>query len=261
MKKRLRSLFLAAGLAALPLLGYAAVPNNIVAGDPSIFSGSAINAIYDYLRGNSSGTYVGTFTGPVTGAVTGALNGSLGATTPSTVAATTFTASGATSTVGGIGANSAPTVWHSGGVGANSATMGTDTTPSVTETYIVEVFVPVNTTLTGVSVLNGSAVAGNMQISLATSAGVPITAAQTASTAASGTAAFQQVPFAAPYAAVGPAKYLILLQNNNTGNRFRSHAVGNFGASKKTGETYGTFTTVTAPTTFTTALGPVADVY
>lgn len=155
----------------------------------------------------------------------------------------------------------APSVFHSGGNGAIAATTGTDTTPVVTETYIVEVFVPVNTTLTGVSVLNGSAVGGNMRISLATSAGVPIAAALTASAAASGTAAYQKVPFAAPYAAAGPAKYFILLQNNNIANRFRSHAVGNFGASKKTGETYGTFTTVTPPTTFTADQGPIADVY
>lgn len=177
--------------------------------------------------------------------------------TGATIQTGALTPAGGTAVSSGTG----PTVWHSGGVGANSTTMGTDTTPSVTETYIAEVYVPINTTLTGVSVLNGSAVAGNMQISLATSAGVPIAAALTASTAASGTAAFQQVPFATPYAAIGPAKYFILLQNNNTSNRFRSHAVGNFGASKKTGETFGTFTTVTAPTTFTTGQGPVADVY
>jgi hypothetical protein len=152
-----------------------------------------------------------------------------------------------------------PTVFHSGGIGANSATMGTDTTPIVTETYIAEVFIPANCTLTGVSVLNGSAVAGDMQIALADSSGAVV--AQTASTAAAGTAAFQKVPFTATYAAKGPAKYYILLQNDNVANRFRSHAVGNFGASKKTGETFGTFTTVTPPTTFTANLGPVADVY
>lgn len=175
----------------------------------------------------------------------------------------TTSQTGVETPVGGVAVSSgtAPKVFHSGGIGAATATQGTDTTPAVTETYIVEIFVPHNTTLTGVSVLNGSAVAGNMQISLANSAGVPIAAAQTASTAASGTAAYQQVPFVTPYAAVGPAKYFILLQNNNTGNRFRSHITGNFGASKKTGEVYGTFTTVTAPTTFTTALGPVCDTY
>lgn len=152
-----------------------------------------------------------------------------------------------------------PTVFHTGSMAPVAATSGTDTTPSATETYIAEVYVPVNATLTGVSVLNGSAVAGNMQIALANSAGAVV--ASTASTAASGTAAYQQVPFSAPYAAKGPAKFFVLLQNDNTSNRFRSHAVGNFGAAKKTGETYGTFTTVTPPTTFTTALAPIADVY
>lgn len=74
-------------------------------------------------------------------------------------------------------------------------------------------------------------------------------------------AAYQRIPFAAPWAAVGPATYFILLQNNNTGNRFRTHAYGDFGASVKTGETYGTFTSVTPPSTFTTAKGPIASLY
>ena len=61
--KGLKRLALALGLFALPLVGYAAVPNNIAPGNPSIFDGSAINTIYDYLRGNSAGTYTGTFSG------------------------------------------------------------------------------------------------------------------------------------------------------------------------------------------------------
>lgn len=172
--------------------------------------------------------------------------------------------SGILTPTGGIaaaGGFAVPTVFHSGNAAPSTTTTGTDTTPVVTETYICEVFVPHNCTLTGVSVLNGSAVAGNMQISLADSAGNPIAAAQTASTAASGTAAYQKVPFVTPYTAKGPAKYFILLQNNNVANRYRSHILGNFGASKKTGETYGVFTVVTPPTTFTTGLGPIADLY
>jgi hypothetical protein len=85
--------------------------------------------------------------------------------------------------------------------------------------------------------------------------------AQTASTAASGTDAYQDVPFTATYSAVGPATYYVLLQNNNTSNRFNSHTFGRFGASKKTGETFGMFTTITPPTTFTTGLGPIATLY
>lgn len=209
---------------------------------------------FDRLPGASTVTAIGF------GAAQNVNVGNLAAAGTATVAGTLGITGVETQSGGVVIAGTAPKVFHSGGVGANSATMGTDTTPVATETYIVEVYVPVNTTLTGVSILNGSAVAGNMRISLADSTGVPIAAALTASTAASGTAAFQKVPFAVAYAAQA-GKYHILLQNNNTGNRFRSHAVGNFGASKKTGETFGTFTTVTAPTTFTADLGPVCDLY
>jgi len=106
-------------------------------------------------------------------------------------------------------------------------------------------------------------VAGNVKISLANATtGVPIAAAQTASTAQSGTAAYQLISFVTPYAAVGPATYLVLVQfDTNTTPRFRSHAIGTCGASKKTAEVYGTFTTVTPPTTFTTAVGPIAGLF
>jgi hypothetical protein len=152
-----------------------------------------------------------------------------------------------------------PTVWHTGGMVPPTTTTGTDTTPVVTEEYVAEVFVPVNTLSTGIAVLNGSAVAGNMQCALYDSNGGIITT--TASTAASGTAAYQQVPWAAQVQLKGPAKYFIGVQNNNTSNRLRTHILGNFGAAKKTSQTYGTFTALTVPTTFTTALGPIADLY
>lgn len=153
----------------------------------------------------------------------------------------------------------APTCFHTGGVGASSTTHGTDTTPSATEEYVAEVFVPVNTAATGVAVLNGSAVAGNMQCALYDANGLLV--ATTASTAASGIAAYQQVPFTAVANLKGPAKYFVGVQNNNIANRLRTHALGNFGASKKTAQTYGTFVTLTVPTTFTTGVGPVADIY
>jgi hypothetical protein len=155
--------------------------------------------------------------------------------------------------------NTLSTCYHTGGVGANSTTMGTDSTPVVTETYIAEILIPENVTLTGISLLNGSAVAGNVFVGLANSAGVNV--AVGTSTAQAGTAAFQQFAFTATYATPGPGKYYVTVQFNNVAARYRSHVVGNFGASKKTGETFGTFTTITAPTTFTTGLGPVADVY
>lgn len=168
--------------------------------------------------------------------------------------------SGTSTVTGGIiGPGTEPTVFHSGMVGANSISMGTEKVAVTTEMYIVEVFIPVNTTLTGVSVLNATAVAGSVAVALANSTGTVVTSSGGAS--ASGTQAFQQFPFSATYAAVGPAKYFILLESNNTGYKFYTHTVGNFGAAKTTGQVYGTFPAITPATTFTTALGPIADTY
>lgn len=158
----------------------------------------------------------------------------------------------------GIGTN--PTVWHSGNVGITAAATGTDATAVNTETYIVEVFIPLNSSLTGISWVGLASSTGNVQFCLADSTGAVIAAACTASTATTTTANYQQVPFVAPYVARGPGKYFILMQNSGS-NHYRAHTVGNFGASKKTGETYGTFTAVTPPTTFTTAIAPIADTY
>lgn len=163
---------------------------------------------------------------------------------------------------GGIGPAipyTAPTAFATGQASPQTTTTGTDTTPVVTETYIAEVFVPVNHVSTGFQVLNGSLVAGNITAILYDSSGAVV--ATSASTAASGTAALQSLAWSATQNLKGPAKYYVGLQCNNTGYRFRSHILGAFGASKKTGETYGTATTITPPTTFTTGLGPIGSLY
>jgi hypothetical protein len=176
---------------------------------------------------------------------------------------TTVAVTGIITPTGGVAASggfaNSPRNIHTGGVSAQVSTDGTDTTPVITETYIAEVFIPANMTINGVALMNGSAVSGNIKLGLANSSGALV--AQTASTAQSGTDAYQRVAFTSGYAAVGPATYYVLLQVDNTTARFNSHTFGNFGASKKTGETYGTFTTVTPPTTFTTAQGPIASLY
>jgi hypothetical protein len=151
-----------------------------------------------------------------------------------------------------------PTVFHSGNIGPATTTTGTDTTPSVTETYVVEVFVPANHQSTGAALLNGTAVAGNVTAILYDSNGAPI--AQSASAAQSGTAAYQKFAWSAVQNLKGPARYFIGVQFDNTGARFRSHILGNFISGKKTGETYGTATAITT-STFTTNLGPFADLY
>lgn len=150
------------------------------------------------------------------------------------------------------------TAFHSGGSAPAAATTGTDTTPVTTETYIVEVFVPHNFKSTGAAILNGSAVAGNVTIHLYDANGQPMIS--TASTAQSGTAAYQKVPWSATIDLPGPARYFIGLQCNNTSARFRSHPLGNFIAGKKTSETYGTATAITT-STFTADLGPISDLY
>jgi hypothetical protein len=155
-----------------------------------------------------------------------------------------------------------PTVFYACGVAPNAVATGTDATAVNTETYIVEIFIPVTTTITGVAWLGLATSTGNVQFSMANASGTVITAAQTASTATAGTADWQAAAFATAWVAYGPAKYYVLMQNSGS-NHYRSIVLGRCGGSKKTGETYGTFTTVTAPGpgTFTTGLVPFISTY
>ena len=137
----------------------------------------------------------------------------------------------------------------------------TDATPVTTETYVSEVFVPANMTITGVAVFNGSNVTGNMTVALANSAGTTLAAAKSASTAGSGADSMQRIPFATPYAAVGPASYYIQVQYDSGTARYNAHPLGNHGVLVQTGQTYGVMTNFTAPTTFVTNVGNVAGLY
>lgn len=157
-----------------------------------------------------------------------------------------------------IGTN--PTVWHTGNTAPDAVGTGTDATAVNTQTVITEVFVPVNGTITGVKWLGLASSTGNVQFCLADSTGVVITAACTASTATAATANYQTAAFTTPYPIKGPGKYFILMQNSGS-NHYRAWPLGNFGASVKTTEVFGTFTNVTPPTTFTADVGLIADLY
>jgi hypothetical protein len=158
-------------------------------------------------------------------------------------------------------AGGGPTVFHGGGVSAAAVIFGTDTGPSVTETYITEVYVPCTAILTGIAILNGSGTAGNVTVGLADNTGTPILAAVSASTAQSGSN-YQLVPFATPYQASGPERYFIQAQfSTSTTAKFRAHVVGTFNAQKQTTQTYGTLTAFTPANTFTTNVGPVCSTY
>lgn len=189
----------------------------------------------------------------------------IGNTTPNTGAFTTLSASSPFTPTGGLAAAGGfsidPKLVMTGNWKPLAITDGTEVTCVVTTTYIAEVFVPANMTVTGISLINATAVAGNVQVSMADSTGAPIAGALTASTAASGTAAYQRVPFAAPWAAKGPATYYVMLQCNNTGYKFRAHTVGDFIAQSVTSGTFGTFASFTPASTFTTAVGPAASFY
>lgn len=149
-------------------------------------------------------------------------------------------------------------------IGETAPQVSTDfnnSTPVITETYVSEVFVPCNMSVTGVAIFNGSDVTGNMTVGLATSAGAPITAAKSASTAGAGIDSIQLIPFAAPYAAVGPAIYYIQVQYSSGTARYNTHVLGKHGVLVQTAQTYGTLTSFTAPTTFVTNVSNVGGLY
>lgn len=215
----------------------------------STIPGSIGDMVYNSLSLNNNLTVAGTSTltgavtapAGVTGNVTGNLTGNI---TGQVVAAT-----------------SSPRLIATGGYPAIISTSGTDSTPVVTETYVTEIYVPVNMTITGVALFNGSNVTGNVTVGLATAAGAPIAAAKSASTAGSGVDAYQLVPFAAPYAATGPARYYIQTQYDSGTARYNTHHVGVFGCTKQTTQVYGTLTSFTAPTTFTADICNMASLY
>lgn len=152
------------------------------------------------------------------------------------------------------------TVFPTGDSPATTTTMGTDTTPATTTTYLARVIIPVNATLTGIALLNGSAVAGNVHLGLF-SAKTGALLAETASTAQAGTAAYQKIAFTTPLSVKGPGMYFIGAQFSSTSARFRSWPVGVHSTGTKTSETYGTFTTITPPSAFAADVGPIASTY
>ena len=162
------------------------------------------------------------------------------------------------------GFTASPRNVHTGGAPALVTTSGTNVTDNVAGTvYLAEVFVPANVSVTGVAVFNGTAVAGNGKVMLYDSAGARV--AISASTAMSGTTAYQLIPFTGgPIAVVGPASYFVGVIYDTTTHDLRHHTIGTFATGTDTGNTYATdstFATVTLPTTFTTEVGPIASLY
>lgn len=150
---------------------------------------------------------------------------------------------------------------HTGQTAAQVSTDGNNSTPIVTETYVSEITIPGNTTITGVAVFNGTDVTGNVTVGLADAIGAPIASTKSASTAGSGTDAYQLIPFATPYVASGPATLFIQVQYSSGTARYNTHTIGTHGVMKQTSQTYGTLTSFTPPTTFVTNIGNIASLY
>jgi hypothetical protein len=149
---------------------------------------------------------------------------------------------------------------NAGGTAAIDAAQGVNSTPVVTEVYISEIFVPCNMLVTGVAVFNGSDVTGNIKVGLGSATGAVL--ATSASTAGSGTDAYQLVPFTATLNVLGPARYYILTFYDSGTARYNTFHVGKHGVGVQTAQTYATgFTAFTAPTTFTADIGNIAGLY
>jgi hypothetical protein len=170
------------------------------------------------------------------------------------------------------GARPSPRMFHTGNQGAQLAADGNNSTPVTTELYVAELFVPATCFATGIAVFNGSDVTDNVKVALYDSAGNLLRAS--ASTAGSGVDSYQLVPFATgPTGAAattvvlpGPATYYVGTCYAGTTSRFNTFAVGSFGGGKITGLVFATnfastALTITPPTTFTTALAPIASLY
>lgn len=164
------------------------------------------------------------------------------------------------SNVGGGFSITAPRGIHTGQHAAYVSTDGNNSTPSVTETYVSEIIVPAACTITGIAVFNGTDVTGSVTVGLATAAGVPIAAAKSASTAGSGTDAYQLIPFAAAYVAA-PGTYFIQVQYSSATARYNTHTLGTHAILVQTAQTYGTLASFTPPTTFVTNVGNICGLY
>jgi len=142
---------------------------------------------------------------------------------------------------------------------------GTNTTPVAGTIYWAEVFIPRPMVITGIGVLNGGTVGTDKHVVglYKTNGGAVLANSALAGVTTSGANAFQEVALTATYSAEGPARYWVALQMNGTTDRFRSIAASTFVDVLTDSDTgsFGTLTSLTAPTTFTADVGPIAYVY
>lgn len=166
-----------------------------------------------------------------------------------------------------------PRMFHTGGAPAVDTAAGNNSTPVITEIYLAELFVTAQCRPTGIAIMNGSDATDSVKCALFSDLGTMIAA--TTDTQVVTVDVYQRHPFtvmsdgttAFTGVTLLPGSYYIGCIYDGTTSRFNTHAVGSFGAGKLTGHVYATAFVSTAltglvmPTTFTTALGPIASLY
>jgi hypothetical protein len=129
---------------------------------------------------------------------------------------------------------------------------------------LTEVYVPHLQTWTGAGVLNGTTVGtDNFIVALYGANGALLANSALAGTLSAGASVFQNIAFTAPITIV-PGRYFVAVQSNGTTATLR-HLLAANGAANNTSATVGVFgtlpATMTAPTTFTTAVGVIVQLY
>jgi hypothetical protein len=177
--------------------------------------------------------------------------------------ATTLAVTGATTLTGGIVASTLARISTIPIGPVAYGSLGTSAVHVAGTLYYTEIWIPANKTITGISVLNG-ATAGtdNLIVALYSNAGVLLASSALAGTLSAGANAFQDIAFTAPYAAIGPGRYWVVVQCNGTTATTRRIAASTYlnRAGSAVG-VFGTLAAITPPTTFTADVGPIAAVY
>lgn len=181
-----------------------------------------------------------------------------------TTLTSTLAVTGATTLTGGIVSTTLGRVSNIPVGAVAYGSLGTNAVHVAGTKYYSEIWLPANKTVTGIGVLNGATVGTDkLIVALANSAGTVVANSALAGTTTSGANGFQEIAFTGTYAAVGPARYWIIIQCNGTTDTTRRIATSTY--LNWTGSAAGAFGTlgasITPPTSTTADVGPIAYLY
>jgi hypothetical protein len=153
------------------------------------------------------------------------------------------------------------THYYTAGYVPPTLTSGTDTAGVANKIWVAEVRIDKNTLITGISWLIGATGGTDNVIAiLYDRLGNVLATSALAGTLVGTLDTFQRLAFVTPYQAA-PGLYYIGIQTNGVTATLRLQAGGDHNAGGITGQTFGTPTAITPPSTFTAATGPIAMTY